>query len=108
MCEIVAAAFEVFYFERFVDNQENVGEIIDIIKPQIRDIETDCCLFFKEADKILGRCGEFCQETQNEGHRKTGTFWMKYINLIHIYGTYTGKIIYKIDSKFVCVYNRVI
>ena len=85
MCEIVAAAFEVFHFERFVDNQEDVGEIIDIIKPQIRDIETDCCLFFKEADKILDRCGEFCQETQNEGHRKTGTFWMKYIKLLHIY-----------------------
>ena len=45
MCEIVAA-FGVFHFERFVDNQEDVGEIIDIIKPQIRDIETDCCLFF--------------------------------------------------------------
>ena len=39
MHEILAATFQVLTFERFLDNQEDVEEIIDIIKLHIKDIE---------------------------------------------------------------------
>ena len=39
MYEILAATFQVLPFERFLDNQEDVEEIIDIIKLHIKYIE---------------------------------------------------------------------
>ena len=86
----------MLHFERFSDKQDDVEEIIDIIKLTIniidnnrlnkhKNIETDCSVYSKEADEILDRYDKFCQETENEAHGKTGPFWMKYINLMHIY-----------------------
>ena len=36
---LLAAAFEVLHFERFLEKQEDVEEIIDIIKLQIKYTE---------------------------------------------------------------------
>ena len=97
MHEILAAAFEVLHFERFLDKQEDAEKIIDIIVLQIKYIETDCSVFSKEANEILDRYDKFCQETENEARGKTGTFWMKYINLVlylhvHIYHNFTRSV----------------
>ena len=53
MHKILAAAFEVLHFERFLDKQEDVEEIIDIINLEITNIETDCRVYSKEADRYL-------------------------------------------------------
>ena len=53
MHEILAAAFEVLHFERFLDKEEDVEEIIDIINLEITNIETDCRVYSKEADRYL-------------------------------------------------------
>ena len=79
----------MLHFERFLDKQENVEEIIDIIKLEIEIIESDCCVYSKEADEIFDRYDKFSQETENEAHGKTGAFCMKYINLMHIYHNFT-------------------
>ena len=102
MHEILAAAFEVLHFERFLDKQEDVEEIIDIIKPEIKNIETDCCVYSKEADEILDRYGKFCQETENEAHGKTGASWMNilYISIITLH-VVSGLVI--LSCKFVCL-----
>ena len=92
MHEILAAAFEVLHFEKFLDKQEDVEEIIDIIKLEIKDIETDSSVFSKEADEILDRYETFCQETENETHGNTGAFWMKHINLMNIYHNFTRSV----------------
>ena len=79
----------MLHFERFLDKQENVEEIIDIIKLEIENIESDCCVYSKEADEIFDRYDKFSQETETEAHGKTGAFCMKYINLMHIYHNFT-------------------
>ena len=89
MHEILAAAFEVLHFERFLDTQKDVEEIIDIIKLEMKNIEPDCSAYSKEADKILDRYDKFCQETENEAHGKNKAFWLKYINFMHIYHNFT-------------------
>ena len=65
MNEILAAAFEVLHFGRFLDAQEDIEEIVEIIKLEIKIIETHCSVYSKEADKILDRYDKFCQETEN-------------------------------------------
>ena len=65
MNEILAAAFEVLHFGRFLDTQEDIEEIVEIIKLEIKIIETHCSVYSKEADKILDRYDKFCQETEN-------------------------------------------
>ena len=92
MYEILAAVFEVLHFERFLDTQKDVEEIIDLVKLEIKNIETDCSVYSKEADEILDRYDKFCQETENEAHGKNGAFWMKYINFMHIHHNFTGSV----------------
>ena len=85
MDEMLAAAFEVLRFERLLEKPDDVEDIKDTLKLQIKDIETDCSAFFEENDKTLDRYDKFCQETEIKVHGKTGTFRMKYIRLMHIY-----------------------
>ena len=82
---MLAAAFEVLRFERLLEKPDDVEDIKDILKLQIKDIETDCSAFFEENDETLDRYDKFCQETEIKVHGKTGTFRMKYIRLMHIY-----------------------
>ena len=70
MHEILAAAFEVLHFERSLDKQEDVEEIIDIIKLEIKDKETDCSVFCKEAYEIPDRYDKFCSVFAKEADEK--------------------------------------
>ena len=92
MHEILAAAFEALHFERFLDTQEGIEKIIDIIKLEIKNRKTNCSVYSKEEDEILDRYDKFCQEIENDVNGKTGAFWMKYINFTHIYHNFARSV----------------
>ena len=92
MHEILAAAFEALHFERFLDTQEGIEKIIDIIKLEIKNRKTNCSVYSKEEDEVLDRYDKFCQEIENDVNGKTGAFWMKYINFTHIYHNFARSV----------------
>jgi len=87
--ELLALAMELLHFQRFASalKYEDVA-ILSKAFQEGKDlmVEESCCT---EVNEILKSYDEFTTKTRKGDHGKTAEFWLKYVDMIHLYHTFT-------------------
>ena len=81
--------FEILHFQSYLPTIQNSEDILDIIRSELNIIkksqDSDSHEFLKELLNILSDYKNYWNESLSGMHGKTAQFWMKYVEVIHLY-----------------------
>ena len=92
MHELLALVFEILHFESYLTTR-NWEEVMVTILKEKKDLERVKYQYLhtsiKEFDELTEDYFLYVSATINEEKGKTAQFWMKYVQLIHVYHEYS-------------------
>ena len=95
MYELLALAFEILHFESYLTTR-NWEEVIGIILQEKKDLERVKYQYLhtstKEFEKLTKDYFLYVSGIINGEKGKTAEFWLKYVQLIHVYHEYTRSV----------------
>ena len=98
MHELLALAMEVLHFKRFLKEEDDNGvPLLEEIATCVNEIEDVNFHFESSAPQSalhhsLSKYKAFCEATQIGEHGKTAEFWIKYVNMIHLYHAFSRSV----------------
>ena len=94
--ELLSLAFEILHFQSYLAKIPNSEDVFDIIRSELNIIkknqDSDSHEFSKELLNILSNYKNYWNESLSGMHGKTAQFWMKYVEMIHLYHDFSRSV----------------
>ena len=93
--QLLALAMEIQHFNSFkLSLQENDLEKLISLEDDLPNVtDSDKKKFMVEhTNELIKKYEEFAQETRNGNHDKTAQYWMGYVDMLHLYHTFSSSI----------------
>ena len=87
--ELFSLAFKILHFQSYLAKIPNPENALDIIRSELNIVkknqDSDTLKFSKELLDILSDYKNYWNKSLSGTHGKTAQFWMKYVEMIHLY-----------------------
>ena len=94
--ELLSLAFEILHFQSYLAKIPNSDDVLDIIRSELNIIKKNqdsaSQEFSKELLNILSDYKNYWNENLSRMHGKTAQFWMKYVEMIHLYHDFSRSV----------------
>ena len=94
--ELLSLAFEILHFQSYLAKIPNSDDVLDIIRSELNIIKKNqdsaSQEFSKELLNILSDYKNHWNESLSRMHGKTAQFWMKYVEMIHLYHDFSRSV----------------
>ena len=94
--ELLSLAFEIFHFQSYLAKIPNSDDVLDIIRSELNIIKKSKDSASQESSKellnILSDYKNYWNESLFRMHGKTAQFWMKYVEMIHLYHDFSSSV----------------